>query len=178
MRLYILVIVFLNAFGALQSQQLISTKPALLEVYGKTTDAYEFTIESKNFEITIQSRLMKGVLKISSLFTTDERAQDYLDQIEIEEVRFEIQLPDGTFRFGNSMNKTVTQEGDIICGDNKANFIMDFIVTNEKTNNVNAFQIIGTGNLKIDEDLGIEVPDGLENDFRFRFSLSMREIKL
>jgi hypothetical protein len=178
MKLLILATILLVTCGIVRSQQLISTKPALLEVYGKTTDSSEFTVESKNFEITIQESMMKGVLQISSLTTANERAQSYLDQIEIEEIRFEIQLPDGTFVFGNSLNKKVTQEGDIFCGDHKSNFIIEFIVSNEKTSKVNAFQIVGTGNLKIDEHLGIEVPEGLENEFRFRFSLSLRQIKL
>jgi hypothetical protein len=149
-----------------------------LQVFFGTVEKKELVLESNHLKITIDGRLMKGNMDISTLLAMDEEAQKYLDQIELETISFEIQLPDGTFRFGNSLNKEITQEGEIISGDHRSKILMTFIVSNKKTTSSNTFLIIGNGDLKIYENLGVEVPEGLNNSFRFQFSLNMTEIKI
>jgi hypothetical protein len=166
---------------ALLSQSLVTTKPARLQVAGTIIGVEDFIIESDKLKVTIEQKVMKGVLEISSLRSTDKIIQEMLERSEIEKIMFEILIPEGTFRYGNAMNKKVNCEGDILYGQKRNPFMIELDVSNKKSNNVNSFIVVGSADLEIDEHLGIdaaEVLDVLNNKFRFQFWLNLEQIKL
>lgn len=174
----LLLLLFSCSTGALMSQNLKASKPAHLQIFGKTVDGDEFIIESTELRVIVEQKLMKGHLNILTLRTSDPDIAVYLTGVELEELLFNVKIPEGVFRYGESTEKEISQEGEIICGGHKAPFLMNMTVTHRKTSDRDIFFVVGTGDLMIDQHLGIETPAGIQNEFRYHFSLYFQEIEI
>ncbi len=164
------------SFTGAYAQNLISSKPAHIMLFGQLSDGTEVTAESRQLSVTYDPGWMKGELPIASLSSSDPQIQSYLEKINIESIRFEVQL-EGTFNYGNSLNQKFTVEAEIFSGEGSSKTMMNFLISNRKTRDQNTFQVICTGELSLFHHFGlINIPD-LADKVGFQYTHNVSFVK-
>ena len=169
----LLIVVTLFMANSAQAQRLIASKPAHLQIFGKFLDGTEVTAESRSLKVIYGSGLINGELLVNTLSTIDVRVREYLQEINVEEILFEVMIQEGAFRFGKSLEEKFQGEGEIILGDRRTRFIMNFLVTNRATNETNTFYLLCTGELSLKEHFNLTGIEDMEDRISFQYSQNM-----
>jgi hypothetical protein len=176
--LCIAVLALLIAPAGLSAQQMVAAKMANVQLIGSTADGADLTAESSEMQVEYEPGLVTGTLIFSTLSSMYPEVDSLLSRIVAESVIFQVEIPEGRFRFGDTMNEKFSAEGVINPDKDAAPFMMDFDVTNLKTNDNNTFQIIGRSTLSLREHFGIEPPAGSVHDMiSFVFSQNVEVLR-
>ena len=166
-----LIVVILFMASHAQAQRLIAAKPAQLQVFGKFLDGTEVTAESRSLKVLYDPGLVKGELSVNTLSAMDVRIREYLQDIDIDKVYFEVMVEEGAFRFGKSLEEKFQSEGEIIVDNRRTRFIMNFIVTNRAMKGVNTFQLVCTAELSLREHFNLTQIEDMEDRISFQYLL-------
>ena len=164
------------SFTGAYAQNLIASKPAHIMLFGQLSDGTDVTAESRQLSIIYDSGWMKGELPIASLSSSDPHIQSYLEKINIESIRFEVQL-EGSFEYGNSLNQKFTVEAEIFSGEGSSKAMMNFLISNKKTKDLNTFQLVCTGELSLFHHFGLINITYLSDKVGYQFTQNVSFIK-
>lgn len=168
----------LGFLSAAQSQTLLGARPGKLTIYGARQDGTELMAYSDKLSIAYDNLKMVGSLPLGSIMAEDESLSQVLAEIVQETLSFEGIIPEGHFAFGNSVNEKFTVETDLILGDIRSSIIINFDVSNVKTNTSNTFIINCNGDISLTVDLGVTDLRGLQDKIRFMFTQNVQSKKM
>ena len=172
-----LILILIMVTAQVQSQRLIASKPAHLQIFGKFLDGTEVTAETRSLMVTYDIGLVRGELPLSSLSAMDMRVLDYLDKINLEKILFEVMVPEGAFSFGKTIEERFQSEGEIIVDHRRTKFIMNFLVTNRATKGSNTFQLVCSAELSLAEHFNLTEIEDMDDRLSFQYSQNM-EMKM
>jgi hypothetical protein len=177
-RIIIVVLVLAAIHLEGTAQTLVGSKPAKLQVYAMTEEGTELTATSDNLAVLYDNLVMTGMLPVYTLMANSDEVSSLLEMVVVEEIKFHAVLPEGHFVFGSSMHEQFSAEADLHSGEHTSRIMLEFDVTNNKSNNANIFQIICTGKLSLSNDLGVGDRHGLQDEIRFQFNQNVTSKKM
>ena len=173
--IFAILMIALSFTGA-YAQNLISSRPAHIMLFGQLSDGTEVTAESRQLTVIYDPGWMKGELPITSLSSTNPQIRSYLEKINIASIRFEVQL-EGSFDYGNSLNQKFTVEAEIFSGECRSKTMMNFLISYKKTKDQNTFLVICTGELSLFHHFGlVNIPD-LSDKVGFQYTQNVSFMK-
>jgi hypothetical protein len=156
------------------AQMISSSMPARLQVYGTKPDGSQALMTSDNLTVIYDQLKMMGELKLSSLVTDDESLGNLLDSAMYDIITFSGTIPEGQFVFHDVLNSKFTVEVELFYGEWQSRIIINYDVSNMKSNVANTFEINCLGSLSLKDDLGVTRETGLDDKISFQFFQSVQ----
>ena len=155
--------------AGLHAQNVISSKPAELQLMGTTIDGDGIVVQSSDLVIVYKPGIeVSGDLLLGSLTTDDPEINKSLDSVALQKITFETTLPPDRFVFGQETEASFSAEATLYAGELTYRFIIDFVISHSRVSDTNTFLITGIGTLSMSE-LGIMDLPGFKDAFRFQF---------
>lgn len=155
--------------AGLHAQNLLSSKPAELQLMGATSDGEGIVVQSSDLVILYKPGIeVSGELSFESLTTDDPEINKILDSSVLQRITFETTLPPDRFVFGQETEATFSSEATLYAGELTYRFIIDFEISHSRISDTNTFLVTGMGTLSLSE-LGIKNLPGFKDAFRFQF---------
>ena len=157
------------SFPAAKAQNIVWATSAKLQVYGMTMDGSQVSVTSENLIVLYDQLNMTGELNISDIQTIDGILQNLLDSAAFEKITFTATLPEGKFVYHDMLEDSFPVETELHYGDVSSKIMLTYLVSNRKTSLANTFDITVSGNLSLQNDLGVPRVTGLDDKISFMF---------
>jgi hypothetical protein len=167
--IFVFLMYFLYVPAGVHAQNVLSSKPAELQLMGETSDGKGIIVQSSDLVILYRPGIeVAGELALESLTTDDPEINKSLDSSALQKITFETTLPPDRFVFGQETEATFSSEATLYAEGLTYKFIIDFEISHSRISDTNTFLITGMGTLSL-SDLGIMDLPGLKDAFRFQF---------
>lgn len=167
--IFVFLMCLLYVPAGLHAQNLLSSKPAELQLMGATIDGDGIVVQSSDLVILYKPGIeVTGELSFESLATDDPEINRSLDSSALQKITFETTLPPDRFVFGQETEASFSAEATLYAGGLTFKFIIDFEISHSRVSDTNTFLITGIGTLSLSE-LGIKDLPGFKDAFRFQF---------
>lgn len=159
-----------------ESQNLTSANPARLQVYIATTSGEQIMLTCDHLDNQFSQLTMHGELDIRKLVTDDPGIRALLDTTSIKKVTYSTVIPEGQFAFHDTHNYTFTAETELTIGEKNSRFIINFDISNRKTDVANTFSVTCSGTLSLEKDLGIIANGRVQDHVSFQLFQNVRSL--
>jgi hypothetical protein len=174
MKIAVLVLFFgILAIPAI-AQMISSSTPARLQVYVTKPDGSQAVMTSDNLTVLYDQLKMMGELRLTTLITDDAILMNLLDSALSDKITFTGTIPEGQFVFHDVLNSKFTVEAELFYGDWQSRIIINYDISNMKSNVANTFEINCIGSLSLKDDLGVTRDTGLDDKISFQFFQSVQ----
>ena len=174
MKIYLIVFLVLILAAGAGAQNLTSSNPATLQVYLQKENGDQVVLTYNELNNQYNNLTMTGELDIHLLMTGDEQVRILLDSIGDGTITYTTVIPEGQFEFQNTLNYSFTSEVEMMYGEKVSRFVMNWEISNRKTDLANTFAIVCTATLSLSEDLGIQGSCIVKDRISFQFFQNVR----
>jgi hypothetical protein len=156
-------------------QNLTAANNAVLQVYMQEAGGQDVVLSSNQMIVRYDGLHMEGELDLGTLMTENQDVKSILDSAYFRTITFSGDIPPGQFQFQNTLDYSFSVEVEMNAGDRESRFVMNFLVSNRKNDDINNFAITCSATLSLSQDLGVGVTR-LNDKVSFQFFQTLRAI--